>query len=162
MDFFNDCKTQEEAKSTFKRLCKHFHPDKGGEESLMIELKKQYDAWNPTCGIRTNFDFIKNPGYQFSFNKTSNHSLNVVYEEKINELNGLVHHLRIELDLLRINKSFDRDAYNSEVTLRRKLQNQVDELNEKLELSKRELFMERDKHKNRSLADKIKTVFGYE
>lgn len=155
MDFFSNCKTKEEAKATFKRLCKCFHPDKGGEEALMIELTRQYDAWKPSYEAQ---------GYRFNFsvNGGSGVYLNGVYEQKISELNGLVHHLRNELDLLRINKSFDRDAYNAEVRLRYNLQHQVDELNEKLELSKRELFMEREKHKNRSLADKIKTVFGYE
>lgn len=47
MDFFNSCNTQDEAKKTFHLLVKHFHPDKGGDAKLMIELKKQYDSWCP-------------------------------------------------------------------------------------------------------------------
>ena len=47
MNFFSECKTIEEVKTIFRRLSKHFHPDKGGEAALMIELKKQYDEWSP-------------------------------------------------------------------------------------------------------------------
>ena len=47
MKFFSDCKTQEEAKKTFNRLAKLFHPDKGGDKDLMIELKNQFDSFDP-------------------------------------------------------------------------------------------------------------------
>ena len=47
MKFFSDCKTQEEAKKTFNRLAKLFHPDKGGDKELMIELKNQFDSFDP-------------------------------------------------------------------------------------------------------------------
>ena len=153
MDFFNDCKTQEEAKSTFKRLCKHFHPDKGGEESLMIELKKQYDDWKPSYEAHN---------FNMKFTRHSNLSLDSVYEQKISELNGLVHRLRSEIDILTIGRSFDRDSYNAQVRIQRGLEIVITDLNTQLKENKQELIQERDKHKNRSLADKIKTVFGYE
>lgn len=47
MDFFNTCKDETEVKSLFRKLCKHFHPDHDGDSDLMIELKKQYDDWQP-------------------------------------------------------------------------------------------------------------------
>lgn len=47
MDFFSKCKDKEEAKKTFHNLAKFFHPDKGGDSEMMIELKKQYDNFNP-------------------------------------------------------------------------------------------------------------------
>ncbi len=56
MDFFNDCKTQDEAKKTYHLLVKHFHPDKGGDSNLMVELKEQYEKWSPS---------------RFKFNKTN-------------------------------------------------------------------------------------------
>lgn len=148
MDFFNDCKTQEEAKSTFKRLCKHFHPDKGGEESLMIELTKQYEAWTPSYEAR---------GYRFNFlvNGGSNVHLNGVYEQKISELNALIYHLRHEIEFeSKMKKHYQREMNNN--------QDEIDLLKVQLTESKILLSQERDKHKNRSLADKIKTVFGYE
>lgn len=47
MDFFCDCVSQEDTKKTFNKLAKCFHPDKGGNKDLMIELKRQYDNWSP-------------------------------------------------------------------------------------------------------------------
>ncbi len=160
MDFFNDCKTQEEAKSTFKRLCKHFHPDKGGEESLMIELKKQFDAWEPA---------FQSHKFNFTINADSGVYLNVVYEQKINELNGLVYHLRSELDALRANNGFNNERLQAEVRTKyyfqdevKKKQDYCDRLNAQLEEKKQELIQEREKNKKRSLAEKIKTIFGYD
>lgn len=49
MDFFSACKTQDEAKATFRKLAKVFHSDiSGGNNDLMRELIKQHDAWKPT------------------------------------------------------------------------------------------------------------------
>jgi len=48
MDFFSRCRTTEEAKSVFRMLSKHFHPDRGGDANLMVELQKQYNGWNPS------------------------------------------------------------------------------------------------------------------
>lgn len=160
MDFFNDCKTQEEAKSTFKRLCKHFHPDKGGEESLMIELKSQYDRWKPSYEAQ---------GYKFNFIRNTTLSLDDVYEKKINELNGLVYRLRNEVDAFKTTNTFTNDVLRAERNSRcyyeeelRKSKVHTDILKEQLSQKQKELKEEREKHKNRSLADKIKTVFGYE
>ncbi len=167
MDFFSNCKTKEEAKATFKRLCKCFHPDKGGEEALMIELKRQFDAWEPA---------FQSHKFNFTINGDSGVYLNGVYEQKISELNGLVYHLRAELDALRVNNGFNNERLNDvvrtrvyfEEELRRnkseliKQQLYCDKLNAQLEEKKQELIQEREKNKNRSLADKIKTVFGYD
>lgn len=45
MDFFSDCKTQDEVKARFRQLAKMFHPDQGGDPSYMIQLQEQYDKW---------------------------------------------------------------------------------------------------------------------
>lgn len=150
MDFFSDCKSQEEAKETFRRLCKCFHPDRGGEESLMVELKRQYDAWPPS--------------YQPHHLNFTVHSsgLSSIYENKINELNRIIYQLRQEAELLRIHAAFDKDAYNAEARKNRKLQEQMNELNEQLQKKKDELAQEHERIKNMSLGEKIKKVFGYE
>ena len=159
MDFFSNCKTKEEAKATFKRLCKCFHPDKGGEEALMVELTRQYDAWKPSYEAQ---------GYRFNFsvNGGSGVYLNGVYEQKISELNGLVYHLRAELDALRANNDHrlndvvrTRAYFQDEL---RREQANCSKLNMQLEEKKQELLQEREKNKNRSLAEKIKTIFGYD
>jgi len=60
MKFFTDCTTQEEAKKLYHKLAKLFHPDKGGDNEMMIELKKQYDAWD-------SHSYQNTPsGYQFN------------------------------------------------------------------------------------------------
>lgn len=46
MDFFVDCKSPEELKNRFRKLSKCFHPDKGGDTELFMELKKQHDSWS--------------------------------------------------------------------------------------------------------------------
>lgn len=157
MDFFNDCKTHDEAKSTFKRLCKHFHPDKGGEESLMIELKKQYDSWQPSQSQ-----------YKFHFNMV-NRPLESVYDNKINELNGLIYHLRCEVEALRSNNTFSNNRLQDEIRDKRFLREEInrteqlcEQLNVQIKELKDELTQEREKNSNRTLADKIKMVFGYE
>ncbi len=151
MDFFSNCKTKEEAKATFKRLCKCFHPDKGGEEALMIELKRQYDVWNPMQKQMNTFNF-----------SVSGTAVSNVYEGKINELNRIIYQLRQELDLLRIHSSFDKDAYNAESRQNREMKKQMNDLNMQLEDKKRELMKERDRINNMSVGEKIKKVFGYD
>lgn len=157
MDFFNDCKTQEDVKSTFKRLCKHFHPDKGGEESLMIELKKQYDNWNPS--------FKPN---QFNFTVNTN-GFEEVYEKKINELNRIIYHLRNDIEILRSSYKCQAERGSAETSLRchyqqemRKQKDYIDILEMKLETKTEQLKEKENMQKNMSLKDKISFVMGYE
>ncbi len=42
MDFFCNCKTEQERKDLYRQLSKCFHPDKNGTDYLMCELNKQY------------------------------------------------------------------------------------------------------------------------
>lgn len=46
MKFFHGCTSEEEAKKTYHKLAKCFHPDKGGSTELMTELTRQYETWN--------------------------------------------------------------------------------------------------------------------
>jgi len=45
MNYFVDCKTQEEAKKLYKKLVKKHHPDKGGDEKVFLEVKKQFEEF---------------------------------------------------------------------------------------------------------------------
>lgn len=58
MQFFTECKTKTEAKATYRKLSKCFHPDKNGENDLMIELKKQFDAWTPGAKVKDGLEEI--------------------------------------------------------------------------------------------------------
>jgi hypothetical protein len=42
MKWFNDCKTVDEVKATYKKLAKEFHPDLGGDTATMQEINKEY------------------------------------------------------------------------------------------------------------------------
>lgn len=48
--YFEGCKTTDEAKNTFRKLCMILHPDKGGSNAEFIELMKQFEAFRPTAG----------------------------------------------------------------------------------------------------------------
>jgi len=43
LNFFANCQTKDQAKEIYRKLAKHFHPDKGGDVDLMKELQNQYD-----------------------------------------------------------------------------------------------------------------------
>ena len=46
MQYFYDCKDATEAKTKFRKLAKEHHPDVGGDEAIMKEIQKQYDAFD--------------------------------------------------------------------------------------------------------------------
>lgn len=46
--YFKDCNTIDEAKTTFRKLCLILHPDKGGKASDFIELMKQFKSFRPS------------------------------------------------------------------------------------------------------------------
>lgn len=43
MNYFKDCKTQDDVKRLYRELAKKIHPDHGGSDKEMIELTRQYD-----------------------------------------------------------------------------------------------------------------------
>lgn len=45
--YFDNCKTLEELKATFKKLAIKNHPDCGGSEEVMKEINRQYDEAFP-------------------------------------------------------------------------------------------------------------------
>lgn len=46
-NYFKDCANQQDAKTIFRRLAKSLHPDMGGSDEEMSQLKEQYDAFKP-------------------------------------------------------------------------------------------------------------------
>lgn len=42
MKWFNECKTLDEVKKTYKQLAKEHHPDLGGDTETMQEINKEY------------------------------------------------------------------------------------------------------------------------
>jgi hypothetical protein len=42
MKWFNECKTLDEVKTTYKKLAKQYHPDLGGDTATMQEINKEY------------------------------------------------------------------------------------------------------------------------
>jgi len=42
MKWFNECRTLEEVKATYKKLAKQYHPDLGGDTATMQEINKEY------------------------------------------------------------------------------------------------------------------------
>jgi|HubBroStandDraft_2_1064218.scaffolds.fasta_scaffold34457_3 hypothetical protein len=45
MGWFDNCKTEDDAKLLFRKLAKLFHPDKGGDNDLMMQLQSHYDSF---------------------------------------------------------------------------------------------------------------------
>lgn len=78
MDFFNKCLTSQEASSLYHKLSKLFHPDRGGDNALMMELSRQYREWMP-----------KGDGYQ-SFQKINPNINNVNTENLVNHYRNYV------------------------------------------------------------------------
>lgn len=111
MQFFTECKTKEEAKATFRRLSKCFHPDVNGESQLMIELKKQFDAWNPNNTFSSS-SRIENPYQEFSY----------AYNPRVEVLERELSRLRFELE-----RSRDNSEARSLRYLNSRLQSQLEE-----------------------------------
>lgn len=82
MKFFYGCTNEKEAKEIYRKLAKCFHPDKGGSDDLMIELKKQYDNWDEPV--------VSNSGGMFTPNNFGRYS---------NGLGGTFDRLRPTVDI---------------------------------------------------------------
>jgi hypothetical protein len=57
MDIFSDCKTIDEAKNSFRKLCMTMHPDKGGNASDFIKMYDQFKKFKPSTGKENETDF---------------------------------------------------------------------------------------------------------
>lgn len=133
MLFFNDCKTKQETTTLFRKLSKFFHPDMGGENEYMIELIKQYDAWNPE-NVYTNERIV----YQTSFNinprvgilerelaRLQQKLKNPVLERENSKLKSTVEHLRADIEH---KNNLLRDFSSKIESVELYLKNQIDQL----------------------------------
>lgn len=172
MNFFNNCKTKEEAKKVFNKLAKHFHPDKGGDSELMIELKKQYEQWNKFGNAPLDFDEYST----FSFNKIHRNtpfSQFHTFKQDIPFDHPIHHDLRTaKHEIVKLKEKLyekERQIAKSDVSLEI-LKKEYKELQESLfELSKEYEFKLEEvknlKHllenlKNLSILEKLKILFG--
>ncbi len=53
--YFKDCQTVAQIKSTWRKLCFQFHPDRGGDEEIMKEVNDQYHGALKSCNGETTF-----------------------------------------------------------------------------------------------------------
>lgn len=102
MDFFSSCKDKDEAKKVYRNLCKHFHPDKGGDPELMLELQKQYEKFEPKNEVNNFYNDLFNsqrfygspPLYEFNRLRRGNFD-NPLHEE-IRKLKYKIQELEIQ------------------------------------------------------------------
>ncbi len=115
MDFFNSCKDKEEAKKVYRNLCKHFHPDKGGDPELMKELQQQYEKFTPRNETEEFVDNLfhasrfygSNPGFEFNKIRRGNFD-NPLYGEirnLENKITELQRQLRVTDNRLNVEKN---------------------------------------------------------
>lgn len=102
MDFFSSCKTKEDAKKIFRQLAKMFHPDKSGDSTLMLELQRQHDAFDPNKTLHADIPNNLNRGYEW---KRSSYTFNTTNR----------HQYSNELDQMRNDKEYWRNKYHDMV-----------------------------------------------
>ena len=56
MNYFNDCKTLDEAKTLFRKLCLKLHPDTGGTNKDFICMFNQFKSFKPAEGFKQAFN----------------------------------------------------------------------------------------------------------
>jgi len=55
MRYFTDCKTAEELKKEYHKLCKQLHPDNGGDENEFKDMQAEFKkAWDKLKNIHVN------------------------------------------------------------------------------------------------------------
>jgi curved DNA-binding protein CbpA len=47
MTYFDDCTTQEQVKTKYRKLAKEYHPDHGGNTDTFKAMQKEYENWKP-------------------------------------------------------------------------------------------------------------------
>lgn len=177
MDFFTLCKNKTEAKSVFRKLSKCFHPDKGGQNDLMVELQKQFDAWTPKPkeSIQTQenpyakFSFEVNPRVQIleqELAKLRKQLENPRAESEISRLKSYTDRLNNECSAMAINllsKNQEIEKLTKEkaaaVLEKMDLEEKMQDIKEQL-LELKEMIHDGPKEVELTLWEKIKYVFG--
>ncbi len=107
MDFFSQYKTKEEVKAVYRRLAKAFHPDKGGEAELMMDLQRQFDSWQPKNQFSDHFNFTFNTARRAD-HVPFDHPLH----KEISQLQIDNARLNVEINNLHVNIARERDTAN--------------------------------------------------
>lgn len=168
MDFFSSCTDEAQVKSTFRRLSKHFHPDVGGENDLMIELKRQYDSWKPKQ-YTTFEDLARSPDGYVRYGQPFTNPRVEVLEQELRRLQSLLKNSPDIIERLRHQVAYFKNLLEeawkessdkqkilakeifSLITERNQLKKRLEEL-EKISITKEET--------PDTLWDKIKYVMG--
>lgn len=67
MKYFTNCKTQEELKKEYRRLCKELHPDNGGNAADFQQMQSDFEEAGRTQAWRT---FTNSKGETYTKEKT--------------------------------------------------------------------------------------------
>lgn len=95
MKYFENCKTEDEAKELYRQLAKKFHPDMGGSNEQMADLTKQFedndfdekiktgDCLNGFYNWNNIFTQAQQKAYQFNHMRTPNYESSRSNEDHI-------------------------------------------------------------------------------
>jgi uncharacterized protein YdcH (DUF465 family) len=153
MNYFIGCNNAQEAKKIYHELAMQFHPDVGGTNDKMIELKRQYDAWIPVEPIKpvktSPFMHSMNnasgfQGFQ-AFNYYNQHGRDQPLQEEINKLRETI---KIK-DKIIEELANERMYYSCEVNrlfhVNSNFHEKLEELQENIKNLKKELIQIKDK-----------------
>jgi hypothetical protein len=121
MDFFNTCKDKEEAKKVYRNLCKHFHPDKGGDPELMRQLTEQYEKFIPK-NENNNSTYSRTTSYgsfrPFTFSSTGTTSAPFDHhlQLEITKLRNIITQKEFHIDVLIKNNSLKEQNYKEVIS----------------------------------------------
>ncbi len=123
MKLFYGCSSAKEAKEIYHKLAKCFHPDKGGSNELMVELKKQYETWDEPVIASNAYSQMYTPNnFGFSpgrFNQTSNFE-NQRLKEQVSSLQNKLEFVdKLYLELERANARLEDDIDKLQDTIDR-------------------------------------------
>lgn len=88
--FFKDCTTLEELKSTYKKLVFKFHPDRGGDHETMVQINLQYEKA---------FEVLKNV-HKTKDGKTYEKQTNETPSDFINLINELLKMYGVHIEVI--------------------------------------------------------------
>jgi curved DNA-binding protein CbpA len=100
MDFFSHCVCNEDLKATYRKLAMCFHPDKGGDPALMVELQKQYEAWQPKTYSQDKYQFNTINRNGANHNRNSTIPFDHPIRDEIRDLQGVIAQLEREKEQL--------------------------------------------------------------
>ena len=135
MNYFADCKTQDEVKKKYRELANKVHPDHGGNEKDMVELNKQYADWKPPQEQKTysSFTFFGAGHQQSGYQYNNQSDINRKYKEQQN--NPL---LRENLELKSLLTARENDCFYLRTELY-EIRRENESLKKKLERWKKKL-----------------------